>query len=276
MGSKIDYTGKRFGMIKIEGMSNEKTSGGQIKWIGRCDCGSLRSYRIQKSRPLKSCGCERINSVVRSNEKDISGIRFGRTVAIKKNGRNPSGAILWECKCDCGNIHLTSGANLRYGSAKSCGCAASEARANAAKKHGMSNTSIYKRWESILQRCTNPKSKNYKDYGGRGILVCEEWLDFNRFYQDMGDIPFTGATIDRIDNDKGYSKDNCEWTNYSTQLANQRVKNKHGYKGVYSYGDKFGFKIRINGIIYRESGFLSAKDAGDRCSEVRVDVYNRK
>jgi len=87
--------------------------------------------------------------------------------------------------------------------------------------HGMHKTTIYKLWTSMMQRCTNPAGKDYPRYGGRGITVCERWTRFENFYADMGLRP-EGKTLDRIDNDKGYSPDNCRWATLQEQMRNSR------------------------------------------------------
>lgn len=102
-------------------------------------------------------------------------------------------------------------------------------------KHGMRNTSEYRSWADMLQRCSNPKSNRYKDYGGRGISVCDSWLTFENFYADMGDKPSKSYSIDRIDNEGDYTPKNCKWSNPTEQVLNQRLRkdNKHGVKGIF-------------------------------------------
>lgn len=101
-------------------------------------------------------------------------------------------------------------------------------------KHGMSRTLTYFTWENMVKRCHNLKHKNYPDYGGRGITVCDKWRDFSGFYEDMGKKPIN-LSLDRIDNDKGYYKENCRWVTRTTQSHNQRhlhTTNTSGYRGV--------------------------------------------
>ncbi len=91
------------------------------------------------------------------------------------------------------------------------------------ERHGFYNSSLYRRWDCILQRCTNPNNKDYKNYGGRGIKVCDRWLNsFSAFYEDMGDIPFKDAQIDREDNDGDYTLKNCRWTTSVVNAQNRR------------------------------------------------------
>lgn len=110
----------------------------------------------------------------------------------------------------------------------------------------MWNTSEYKIWGSMKARCHNEKSSNYKNYGARGITVCDEWLnDFSKFYQDMGPRP-TGHSIDRIDNSKGYFKENCQWSNRSVQNLNRRkLKGNSKYKGVSFSKSKMKYRVYL-------------------------------
>lgn len=131
------------------------------------------------------------------------------------------------CQCICGAIKPTDRRNLIRGLTNSCGCVplANQTR------HGMSKTPIYKVWTAMLQRCMNKRSKIYKDYGERGIDVCDRWLVFENFLEDMGDQPFKRATLERKDNNKGYSKENCVWATYKEQSRNTRQTNMITWNG---------------------------------------------
>jgi len=94
-----------------------------------------------------------------------------------------------------------------------------EVMTRSSKNHGMCETLVYKAWKGMKYRCLNPKSQYFGNYGGRGITVCDEWLTFDNFFRDMGHLPFSGAQVDRKNNNKGYSKDNCVW---STRVVNCR------------------------------------------------------
>jgi len=146
--------------------------------------------------------------------KDITGQRSGRIEAVRfshKQGKN----AMWLCKCDCGEEYITRGSKITTKAIKSCGCIAKE------KQHGMCGTRTYNVWENMIDRTTNANNKSYNNYGGRGITVCEEWKNFRNFYADMGELT-DGLDIDRIDNDKGYSKDNCRLITRSENLENTR------------------------------------------------------
>lgn len=169
---------------------------------------------------------------LRTNAKDISGNRYGKLTAIKPVSRHP---IKWECKCDCGGVRITTSKSLTYGTAKSCGCLSSEHGKKLARlsiTHGLSNSSIYRRWCGIIQRCTNPNNSSYYRYGGRGITVSDEWLSFERFVSDMGQPPFPTATIERKHNDLGYSKSNCVWATPKQQSRNTRNNHLLVFRGV--------------------------------------------
>lgn len=137
-------------------------------------------------------------------------------------------------RCKCGVVKPVVSEKIFTNSSKSCGCAKNEAL----KTHGFTtsakggNSREYAIWNSMKQRCRNPKNKQYPEYGGRGISVCDSWLRFENFFRDMGERPFKGASLERKDNNKGYSPDNCKWADRNTQNNNKRNNRPITINGV--------------------------------------------
>lgn len=154
---------------------------------------------------------------------DLTGRRFGRLVVKFRYKNKTKKRPQWICKCDCGNWHLANGGDLRSGDTRSCGCYMMDVLTTIERKtHGMTSSREYKSWESMRQRCNNPKDKSYNHYGGRGISICERWNSFEAFYEDMGDKPDGTHTIDRINVNGNYTPGNCRWATQSTQQQNRR------------------------------------------------------
>lgn len=147
---------------------------------------------------------------------EMVGKKFNKLLVLRDSGlRGARDRIKYVCLCDCGNESIVFGEPLRSGHTKSCGCDKSIKMT----KHGMYGTPTYRSWDKIIQRCNNPNNDAYKYYGGRGIGVCDEWLDFSNFFKDMGERP-KGTTIERLDSNGWYRKDNCKWATVHEQLNN--------------------------------------------------------
>jgi len=143
------------------------------------------------------------------------GKRYGMLLVLEQ--AQTLGRIKYLCKCDCGKEKVIFGESIRRGNSKSCGCQS----VGNNFQHGFSKLKEYHAWTNMLSRCLNEKNKSYKNYGGRGIKVCERWIIFENFYKDMGSCP-PKLTLERRNNDLGYNKDNCYWADRSAQNSNKR------------------------------------------------------
>lgn len=161
------------------------------------------------------------------------GRRSGSLVVVAKASPLASAKTntRYYCKCDCGKIVTHFLANIIKGSVSSCGCKTHENYSIAATKHGMRYSEEYYLWASMIQRCTNPNSTAYYKYGKRGIQICKKWFKFEGFFKDMGKRPSNKHTLERVDNNSGYCKENCIWATWNEQARNKRNSIKINYKG---------------------------------------------
>jgi len=181
----------------------------------------------------------------------LPGKTFGRLTVVAISATKPR---YYACVCTCGVTKEVFISHLVGGKIISCGCYHKEVVSAQARKrnttHKMYGTRAYITWNSMINRCGNENSPNYKNYGARGITVCNSWNDFNQFYKDMGDPP-AGLSLERVDNEKHYSKDNCIWATRSQQANNKRTSIKITYNGKTQTVSNWCHELNIKrGYVY--------------------------
>lgn len=184
--------------------------------------------------------------------RNLTGEKFGRLTVLKYIGKSKTHQKLWLCKCECGNEKITTTAYLSSGDTKSCGCLSKERSrffySELNKTHGMTNTRLYRKWRGIIDRCYNVKTNGYKNYGGRGIKVCDEWKkDYMNFYNWAYKTGYKdGLTIDRINNDGDYEPNNCRWLTVKEQCNHKRNNHLLTYNGMTYTLKQWSEKLNIS------------------------------
>lgn len=205
---------------------------------------------------------------------DLAGRKFGRLLVISYSGEvvmpSKQKHHTWHCLCDCGNEKTIRAPHLLSGHTTSCGCWQIENRV----KHGHTNTPEFLSWKSMVSRCTCQASISWPNYGGRGIKICDRWMDFENFLADMGNRP-AGSSIDRIDNDGNYEPENCRWATRIEQGINRRTNTLIELNGVSKSLSEWERETGILSETIKQRICLgwSAKDALTR--PVRTQRNNR-
>lgn len=163
--------------------------------------------------------------------KQLTGQVFGRLMVVERF-RSRNGRVTWLCRCECGKLHEAVSHALTSGHTKSCGCWRDERNTSTPAKHGHASrnsglSATYQSWRGMWTRCTNPNVKSYKNYGGRGVTICDRWKDFGAFLEDMGERP-DGRTLDRINVNGNYEPANCRWATRKEQAMNTQRASKLG------------------------------------------------
>lgn len=218
--------GKTFGkwlILKNRGLSKW----GGIIYLCRCECGYEkevlgRNLKAGRSKQCTTCGHkQKIKACI------AIGQNLGKWLVLKEVKRDKFGRVKYLCRCICGNVAEVLRQSLMAGRSKQCKLCSYKKLPQYRTTHRLTKTKIYKVWRGMRDRCENQNTNRYHHYGGRGIQVCKEWKKFENFYVDMGDIPFKGAQLDRVNPDGNYEKNNCHWVTAQQNHANRRISAKN-------------------------------------------------
>lgn len=195
---------------------------------------------------------------------DLTGLVFGQLTVVREDGQLSDGASLcraWLCQCTCGQTVRVRGKHLtrKKNNVFSCGCYKAVPENNPNYKHGGKHTPEYEIWQNMKDRCTCNTDNGFKNYGARGITFCKRWKDFSKFLEDMGLRPSPKHTLDRVDNSKGYSKQNCRWATRKQQARNTRKTIMLEFQGetraLVDWAEHFGLRPAMVYMRYR-AGFV--------------------
>ena len=235
MNRVIDLTGKTFGRLTVIAHQGVNDKGVHM-WLCRCECGNETIVRGDALRygQTRSCGCLAHEAHValgkgsagRKSARfiDITGQRFGYLTVLDRADNNAHNQTRWRCRCDCGRETIVVAAKLRNGHTTSCGCMGLRHATEAKIRHGdalfKNKSRLYTIWEAMKRRCYNPNCRPYKYYGGKGVKVCDEWLEYPGFKSWAIANGYTDSlSIDRLDSNGDYTPENCQWITMSENIS---------------------------------------------------------
>lgn len=262
-GVIIDKVGQRSGLLTVVRLHKTGSSQGTL-WECVCECGGgkiISSRGIAKGTP-KSCGC--LKPKGGGAFIDRTGQRYGKLTVVRINHDNQGRRTRWDCVCDCGNEKTVKSTNLISGNTKSCGCGEEANRIT----HGDSKSKLYHRWEKMIERTCNPRKNNYHNYGGRGIGVCDRWKSYENFKEDMGPTFREELWLERVNNEQGYSPDNCIWVSPSVNLLNKRNSKRIEFDGkkltLMEWSKLTGISVQTLGKRFQSGRWSTAQALGFR------------
>lgn len=272
----------KFGRLTVLAESEK-----QRKLITVCECGTFKEIDagglIRGS--TRSCGClaretsaERTSKLFKGTYEDLTGNVYGRLEVLYYAGTsNTSRMSMWSCRCECGIIKDYSRTSLVSGKTQSCGCLQKELVTERMTKHGLADNPLYNTWRGMIDRCHNPDCLQFTNYGASGISVCDRWQGDNglvNFIQDMGYKPDESFSIDRIDNDKGYSPDNCHWISSRNQMLNTRrsLPKKAPWAFINCKTKKWYGCVSIDGVQKRFKDVDTPEEASKMVYDFLVNV----